>query len=66
LIVTTTQVCKFYDLENDAFIEFCKVFVYGSFSLCIILLESKIKDDDNQNMGYKSTTILFITSTFNI
>jgi hypothetical protein len=49
----------------NALLESCKTFAW-SFSLCILSLESKVRDD-NKNVGCKSTTMCMylVLSLFN-
>jgi hypothetical protein len=51
---------------NEILLESCNFFAWN-FSLCIMLLKSKVRDDDNKNRGCKNTTMCLqpILSLFN-
>jgi hypothetical protein len=45
--VTTTYIWRFYAFKMNALLKSCNFFAWN-FSLCILLLESKIRDHDNK------------------
>jgi hypothetical protein len=49
-------VYKFYGFKIDTLIEYCRFLTQGN-SLCIILLEFKVRNDENKNMRYKNTIL---------
>jgi hypothetical protein len=51
-------VYKFYGFKIDTLIEYCRFLTEG-YSLCIMLLEFEVRNDENKNMGYKNTILCF-------
>jgi hypothetical protein len=47
----------------NASLKSCKFFT-PNFSLCILLLESKIQNEDNKNKGCKKQNNAFVTNLF--
>jgi hypothetical protein len=51
-------VYKFYGFKIDTLIEYCRSLTAG-YSLCIMLLEFEVRNDENKNTGYKNTILCF-------
>jgi hypothetical protein len=61
--ITFARMGKFYTLKMNAWWKSCKFFT-SNFSLRILLLESKIQNDDNKNEGCKKQNNAFVTNLF--
>ncbi len=61
--ITFARIGKFYTFKMNASLKSCKFFT-PNFSLCILLLESKIQNEDNKNKGCKKQNNAFVTNLF--
>jgi hypothetical protein len=61
--ITFARMGKFYTLKMNASSKSCKFFT-PNFSLHILLLESKIQNDDSKNKGCKKQNNAFVTNLF--
>jgi hypothetical protein len=61
--ITFAWIEKFYTLKMNASLKSRKFFT-PKFSLCILLLESKIQNDDNKNKGCKKQNNALVTNLF--